>query len=54
MSLEWSRDLIAVQALTESVAMARGEDSKMVRLRERLETYTDFEIEDVDNTGAHN
>lgn len=39
------------RALAESAAMAKHEDSKMTRLRERLETYTEYELEEVDNTG---
>jgi hypothetical protein len=31
--------------------MAKQEDSKMTRLRERLEMYTEYELEEVDNTG---
>mmetsp|Transcript_41239 Transcript_41239/g.101214 ORF Transcript_41239/g.101214 Transcript_41239/m.101214 type:complete len:486 (-) Transcript_41239:241-1698(-) len=51
MSISDAQDADLQRALAESAAMARGEDSKMVRLRQRLETYTEFELEDVDNTG---
>jgi len=45
----YDRDL--QMALRESAMLANTENMKLQRLRERLEKFTDFELEDVDNTG---
>jgi hypothetical protein len=39
------------EALRQSALLAKREDEKTARLKERLATYTDFELEEVDNTG---
>ena len=39
------------QALRQSALLSQRENEKTARLKERLAKYTEYELEDVDNTG---
>jgi hypothetical protein len=39
------------QALRQSALLSQRENEKTLRLKERLAKYTEYELEDVDNTG---